>query len=143
MKFVYNDGGRSLAGYKGSSGDCVTRAIAIATGIPYQDVCDQIEKLSSKERVSKRKKRKSNPLKGVYKNTYKKLLENLGWKWVACMTIGSGCKVHLRENELPVGKTLIVSVSRHLTCVKNGEIHDTYNPDRSENRCVYGYFVKD
>lgn len=32
MTFVYDDGGRSAAGFKGKTGDCVTRAIAIATG---------------------------------------------------------------------------------------------------------------
>ena len=40
--FKYNDGGRELAGYKGKTGDCVTRAIAIATGKPYQEVYDNL-----------------------------------------------------------------------------------------------------
>jgi len=33
IKFVKHDGGRAAAGFKGKSGDCVTRAIAIATGL--------------------------------------------------------------------------------------------------------------
>ena len=32
MDFVFHDGGRAAAGYKGMTGDCVTRSIAIATG---------------------------------------------------------------------------------------------------------------
>jgi len=36
-KFVRDDGGRAAAGREGDAGDCVTRAIAIATGIPYRD----------------------------------------------------------------------------------------------------------
>ena len=32
MRHVYNDGGRKAAGYKGDAGDCVARAIAIASG---------------------------------------------------------------------------------------------------------------
>ena len=36
--FVYNDGGRKLAGRKGDTGDCVTRAVAIASGLPYLEV---------------------------------------------------------------------------------------------------------
>ena len=40
MKFVFNDGERKLAGYKGSAGDCVVRSICIATGLPYQAVYD-------------------------------------------------------------------------------------------------------
>ena len=42
MQFVYNDGGRAAAGYIGSAGDCVTRAIAIATELPYQTVYDAL-----------------------------------------------------------------------------------------------------
>ena len=38
MEWIYSDGGRAAAGYKGDAGDCVTRAIAIATEIPYQEV---------------------------------------------------------------------------------------------------------
>ena len=42
MKVVINDGGRAAVGYKGQAGDCVTRAIAIATGKPYQEVYDAL-----------------------------------------------------------------------------------------------------
>jgi hypothetical protein len=38
MKWVYNDGGRKAAGYKGEARDCVVRAIAIATDQPYEVV---------------------------------------------------------------------------------------------------------
>ena len=40
--FVYNDGGREAAGYKGKAGDCVCRAIAIAARLPYQEVYDRL-----------------------------------------------------------------------------------------------------
>jgi hypothetical protein len=33
--WVYDDGGRADAGYRGLADDCVTRAIAIATGTEY------------------------------------------------------------------------------------------------------------
>ena len=55
------------------------------------------------------------------------------------MQIGSGCKVHLRSDELPGGR-LIVRTSRHLVAVIDGEIHDTYDPSREGTRCVYGYY---
>lgn len=42
MEFVYNDGGRSEAGFKGTTGDCVCRAIAIATQRPYKEIYDLI-----------------------------------------------------------------------------------------------------
>ena len=41
-KFVYNDGGRKEAGRKGHAGDCVTRAICIATGLPYMEVYNRL-----------------------------------------------------------------------------------------------------
>jgi hypothetical protein len=53
------------------------------------------------------------------------------------MQIGSGCTVHL----LPSGK-LVVSVSKHLTAVIDGVIHDTHDCSRAETRCVYGYWNK-
>jgi hypothetical protein len=55
------------------------------------------------------------------------------------MQIGSGCKVHLRADELPNGR-LVVHTSRHSTAVIDGVIHDTYDPSRGGNRCVYGYW---
>ena len=40
--WAYDDGGRAAAGFKGEAGDCVTRAIAIATGRPYREVYDAL-----------------------------------------------------------------------------------------------------
>ena len=59
------------------------------------------------------------------------------------MKIGSGCQVHLRTDEIPMNKTILVSVSKHLTCVKNGIINDTYDCSREGNKCVYGYYMKE
>lgn len=140
--FIEDDGDREAAGFRGKTGDCVTRAITIATGKPYKEVYDALNQLSENERTGKRKKNKSNSRTGVYRTTYQKYIESLGWKWIPTMKIGQGCKVHLRSDELPSG-TLIVKVSKHLTCVKNGIIHDTFDPSRGGNRCVYGYYIKE
>jgi len=35
MEHQYNDGGRKAAGFKGDTGDCVARSIAIASGLHY------------------------------------------------------------------------------------------------------------
>jgi hypothetical protein len=42
-QFVNSDGGRAAAGFVGGAGDCVTRAIAIATGLGYRQVSDLID----------------------------------------------------------------------------------------------------
>lgn len=166
MRYHYNDGGRALAGYTGSTGDCVVRAIAIATEQPYQTVYDAVNAAGQGERRGKRKRGVSNARTGVYKQTIRKYLTSLGWTWTPTMHIGSGCQVHLADGELPGGR-LIVSVSRHLTAVIDGVVHDTHDPQRQAldiyggtpvldadghmrnpvvgkigGRCVYGYFKK-
>ena len=143
MQFEYNDGGRKDAGYKGNTRDCVTRAIAIAAELPYQQVYDDINRLAKKhERRGKRKKGISSSRTGVYKSTYHRYLKSIGFVWAPTMFIGSGCKVHLKEGELPNGR-LIVSVSKHMVAVIDGVIHDTSNPSRGGTRCVYGYYRKE
>jgi len=142
MEFVYNDGGRKEAGYKGTTGDCVTRAIAIVTNKPYQEVYDALNLLAESERTGKRKRGISNARTGVYRVTYDKYLKSLGYTWIPTMKIGTGCKVHLRSSELPKGR-LVVTVSRHITAVIDGISHDIHNCSRNEMRCVYGYYVKD
>ena len=139
MDFVFHDGGRAAAGYKGFTGDCVTRSIAIATGKPYHEVYDALNRLALVERTGRRKRKRSNSRTGVFRRTYQRYLESLGWRWTSTMTIGSGCQVHLRASELPQGP-LLVKVSRHLTAVIDGVIYDTHNCSRSGTRCVYGYF---
>jgi len=58
---------------------------------------------------------------------------------VPIMGIGTGCKVHLRDGELPPGR-MVVSVSQHYTAVIDGVVFDTHNPCRGGTRCVYGYW---
>lgn len=141
MEFRFDDGGRALAGFKGTTGDCVCRAIAIATGMGYKEVYDLINEFAKKERITKKYPKRSNARTGVYGKTERRVLEYLGWEWHPTMLIGSGCKVHLRDGELPYG-TVIVSVSKHLTCVIDGILYDTYDCTRDGDRCVYGYYTK-
>ena len=153
MEWVYDDGGRKIAGYKGHTGDCVCRAIAIATGMPYKEVYDLINKFSESERKGKRRKHKSSARTGVRPETTRKIMKHLGWEWIPTMTIGSGCKVHLNADELPKG-TIVVKVTKHVVAVIDGVIHDTYNSsehgytvdgdgnDITTGRCVYGYYRK-
>lgn len=142
MEFIYDDGGRSKYFKAENVGDCVTRAICNATGKDYMEVYKALNTMAKDERTkTHRGGKRSSSRNGVFKETFKEYLNDIGWKWIPCMTIGSGCKVHLKPEELPEG-TLIVSVSKHLTCVKNGVLHDTYDCSRDGTRCVYGYFIK-
>jgi hypothetical protein len=141
MKFEPMTAGSKQAGFKGSTGDCVVRAIAIALELPYREVYDAINAAAKSEKPRTSGKR-SNSRTGVFKQTYRKWLEDRGWKFIATMGVGTGCKVHLRSDELPKGR-LIVKVSRHLSAVIDGVIHDTHDPSRNGKRCVYGYYIKD
>lgn len=117
------------------------RAAAIASQRPYKEVYDLINEFAKTERTGKRKRGKSNARTGVFQPTFKKVMETLGFKWVATMHIGQGCTVHLRENELPRGR-IVCNVSRHYVAVVDGVLHDTYDSSRDGDRCVYGYFIK-
>lgn len=140
-RYVYSDGGRAAAGFRGSTGDCVTRAIAIATGKPYAEVYEELNALAEATERGVNRGR-SSARTGVWRKTYETYLLSLGWRWVPCVSIGSGCKVHLRKDELPDAR-IIVRLSKHLSAVLNGVIHDTFNPSRAGTRCVYGYYTKE
>ncbi|MFA5724380.1 MAG: hypothetical protein WC979_09060 [Candidatus Pacearchaeota archaeon] len=134
-KYIYSDGGRAEAGYKSSARDCVVRAICNATGKDYKEIYDRVNNFIG----FYEKNKKSGSRNGVNNRTVKALMEHWGFSWTACMGIGTGCKVHLKSDELPKG-TIICNLSRHLTCVKDGIIYDTYDCSREGTRCVYGYW---
>jgi hypothetical protein len=142
MKFEYNDGGRKAAGYKGETGDCVCRSIAIAAKMPYAYVYILLNEHTEGQRITKRQPKRGNARTGIYRTTIRRIMEMLGWRWTPTMAIGSGCKVHLRDGELPPGR-LVVSVSKHIVAVVDGVIQDTHDPSRRGTRCVYGYWSKD
>ena len=139
MTYKYNDGGRAQAGFKGDVGDCTVRSIAIATGQPYDVVYSALFELN---RLNNNNPRKASPRDGnTSMKTIRAYMESIGWQWVATMGIGTGCKVHLKADELPSGN-IVARCSRHMVAVMDGVINDTYDSSRGGSRCVYGYFIK-
>lgn len=148
MKHHFNDGGRSQYFKGAKAGDCVVRAIAIASGLDYKKVYDDLYRLNTAymntkntkyARKLKFKKKSATPRNGNSKKVYHNYILSLGFKWTPTMLVGQGCKVHLKEDELPSGK-LITRLSKHLCAVIDGVINDTYDPSRNGTRCVYGYY---
>lgn len=164
MEFQYNDGGREATGFKGSAGDCVTRSIAIAASMDYRTIYDLLADGNARQRGKATRSARNGV--NVKRKWFKDCMSEWGFKWTATMFIGSGCKVHLVEDELPAGR-LVVSVSKHYTAVIDGVVHDTDDPQREtycarpndgtlepgewvnpgnnmickiERRCVYGYW---
>lgn len=139
MPWVEDDGGRAAAGFKGEAGDCVARAVAIASGVPYGEVYRALSRGAGAERRSKG----ASARNGIRtkRKWFKDYMQALGFRWTPTMAIGSGCKVHLRVGELPAGR-LVVALSRHYAAVIDGVVHDTYDPGRDGTRCVYGYWSR-
>jgi hypothetical protein len=133
LDYQYNDGGRSAAGFKGQTGDCVVRAIAIACELDYGDCYRELRR---RMRPTGR-----TPRHGVPRAVYDDFLADLGWRWVPTMRIGAGCTTHLRASDLPQGE-IVVRLSRHLLAVVDHTMQDIYRDDRDGTRCVYGYWEK-
>jgi hypothetical protein len=124
-------------------GDCATRAIAIVSGRHYDEVAAAIDTQAQRERPGARKHKvsRSSAREGVFRRTIDWVLVDLwGWTWTPMMGIGTGCRMHVAAEELPAGRH-VLSLSRHLTALVDGEIHDLYDPSRGGTRCVYGYWT--
>lgn len=130
MKVRYDDGGRSKYFTASKVGDCVTRAIAIATQRDYKEVYNTITKIVG-----------YTPRNGVKKADTKKLMAHFGGVWHPTMTVGSGCTTHLEDGEIPMHGRIICKCSKHVVAVIDGVIHDTYDASRNGKRCIYGYWV--
>lgn len=132
MEYIYDDGGRSLY-FKGKARDCVCRSIAIAMGIDYKVIYNHIFSMMGE-----------SPRNGVNTRTakFKKVMESLGFRWVATSGIGSHQAVHLVKGELPEGR-LVCSMAGHYTAVVYNQVRDIFDPrmnDMYEFRKVYGYW---
>lgn len=155
LEFAFDDGGRSASGYRGRAGDCVARAVAIASDKPYAEVYVALSAGMGSQRKSKGATARNGVNTG--RKWFKDYMRGLGFQWVPTMRVGEGCKTHLLKGELPAGR-LVVAVSKHYTAVIDGVIRDTHNPTRTTlypddqgragggygrmtHRCVYGYWI--
>jgi hypothetical protein len=146
MRFIRDDGGRAAAGFKGQASDCVARAVAIAARRPYAAVYGELALVNAGMRETRGRLRSGwqgeiTADRGIYTTSllFKRYMAGLGFVWTPTMLVGKGCRVHLRPGELPPGR-LVVKVSRHLTAVIDGVLHDTKDCSRQGDRCVYGYW---
>ncbi len=131
MEFVWDDGGRADSGYVGLAGDCVTRAIAIATGTCYRDVYRALGELSD-----------MTPRNGVVNSVATDYLTSLGW----VHTQGRGLR--LMPEALPKG-AVIVQLNEpkrhrcgHFSSVIDHVIYDTWNPSDDEDFVVTGFWTR-
>jgi hypothetical protein len=142
LPYRYDDAGRFDRNSR--TRDCVTRAIAIAAQLPYEQVRKEVAAGNAAQRPSKGGDKVSGLESADFgvitsRKWFKDYMASLGFSWTPTMAVGQGTTVHLREGELPAGR-LVVMVSRHATAVIDGVVHDTHNPTRDGTRCVYGYY---
>jgi len=150
--FHFNDGGRAAAGFTGSSGDCVVRAIAIATGKSYREAHNALQNgLRHQIEIERRQgleygfahqtKQKPTPLTGLTSKVYGPYLKWLGWEYVHKPPKADGKPLRLQPRLMPKGR-LIVQVSRHLVAVIDGVIHDTYYSALRGRRPIQGWYFR-
>lgn len=113
-----------------TTGDCVIRAISLATDTPYTQVLREMCELSCKTGYSIG----SSQLE-------KKYLEARGWEKQKQPRMYDGRKITGCQWLTTAGKeTMIVSIgAQHLSCIKDGKFWDIW--DCSGN-CVGVYYVK-
>jgi hypothetical protein len=143
---AYDDGGRLAAGFKGATGDCVTRAICIALGLDYRSTYDRLSQSNLtfwKLKAAKAKqpnrqtmyerRAKATARNGISPKVYEPLLVEAGWVKVS-LPKGS------RLDALPTEGVLIVSLRGHLAVVDHGTIRDTYDSSYGYNRLAFHYW---
>lgn len=135
MNYIYDDGGRHLY-FKGETGDCVCRAIAIASGRDYKEIYDLLFATM-----------KESPRNGINTRSpkFKRMMESLGFRWTATSGIGSHQAVHFIQGELPEGR-LVCSVHGHDVAVVDNQVRDIFDCRRNtfgEDRRIYGYWKKE
>ena len=151
VNFEYDDGGRVATGRKGQARDCVARAVATASELTYSEVYEALAQGNATQRNSRRVRQSKSRTgvktaqNGIFtkRKWFKDYMSDLGFKWTSTMQIGSGCQVHLRENELPKNGRIVLSLSRHCAAYIDGVLRDTHDCSRNGQRCVYGYWTKD
>ena len=114
---------------KDRAGDCVTRAIVMATDADYDDVWEYFTNLKK----SKGNKRGTADT-GVNHIDAKRYLLLHGFRYTSCP---SGTKF-IAAN-LPA--ECIVNLPGHYTYVKNGVVYDTYDCRGKRKRRLEGYFT--
>jgi len=129
MNFIFNDGGRSKAGYKGKAGDCGARAISIALGIDYQTAYNELAQTNKDKGFTK------SARNGIYKDIYSDVLKRHGWVWHSAPKF-NGRKA--RCSDMPRG-AVIAQQAGHYVAVIDGIPNDIWD---CSNKMVYGYWGK-
>jgi hypothetical protein len=126
-KYIFNDGGRS-AYFKGTTGDCATRAMAIGLELDYKACYNELSQ-AHRARTGKKTARD-----GIYKEDFSEVLKRHGWVWHSAPKFTVAKPVQLTSNgssHRTDGTPLRGSHQRRS--------NDSWN---SSEKMVYGYWAK-
>ena len=115
--YKYDDGGRQKAGYKGNAGDCVCRALAIASAVGYQRIYDELSQ-ANKELIGKRSARN-----GVSIKAYGPVYERHGFIKIK---LPKGPRPTFTEAFRKYGDC-IVHTTKHICAIVDGNLRDTFD----------------
>lgn len=143
LPWQQNDGGRKAAGYKGTTRDCVVRALAIVTDEPYKKVYKELYALAKAHPVWRqvRDPKRCSPRLGVYSQHSSMFLTARGWKWVPAKDLVPN---EGNINAFPdLGPKAIINIPRHFMAIVDGVVHDQWSPNTWERPQVLGAWVKE
>ena len=130
MKYTFNDGGRSEH-YKGKTGDCVTRAISIATKMPYDVVYNALFDIARNWKGNSKKairiRATASPRKSTNRNVSVKFLNDV-------LGLVEVREKHKINDTLFYKGTYIVKVRRHFIAIIDGVINDTWDSRKTTGR---------
>lgn len=127
LRYKEHDGGRKDAGFKGATGDCVTRAIAIATGSPYRRIYKELGDLYSIMTGGLER----SPRNGVAMPVTHRYLIDRGWE------LWHTPNAYFTSQLIPMEGTVIAVLPRHKACVIDGVVFDGWD-SRKSNRTKSG-----
>ena len=133
IAYRYDDGGRAAAGYRGKTGDCVVRAIAICAGEDYRAVYVTMAghmkrngyAASGNAYATRERSRKAPRRRGqlTARRVQDSVLEAFGFR-KARLPVGERptyTEAHRRYGDCIVGTT------KHLAAVVDGALRDTFD----------------
>lgn len=133
MKFTKDHGGRShyfpTKLKKDLTGDCVVRAIAIATNQDYMYIMKELFRIGLEIGHMP-----NNP------RTYEKYLDSIGWVKNKPFRKSNKKKYQVKNLPIKSGTSYIIHTTSHLTAIVGGVLRDTWNCGAW---CANSYYTKE
>ena len=133
IAYRYDDGGRAAAGFRGKTGDCVVRAIAICAGEDYPSVYETMAEhmkangyaASGNAYATRERKRKTPRRRGELsaRRVQDRVLEAYGF---GKARLPAGERPTFTEAHRRYGDC-IVGTTKHLAAIVNGALRDTFD----------------